>query len=110
MTDFTRKRGDDYPDQFQVLSKTTGLPVDISGYSFLMTIDPDDRPVNSDNNLFQMVGTITNSTSGLVEFQPLASDVDNIGVYYQDIQMTDTAGKIRTVDHGKYEFTQDITK
>lgn len=110
MADIERKRGDTYPINYQVLSATTGLALDISGASFLLTVDPDDKPVNSDNNLFQLVGNITDAPNGLVDFPVSAGQSDNLGFYYHDIQMTDSSGFIRTIDAGKFVFKEDITK
>lgn len=110
MTDITRKRGDTYADEFAITSETTGLAIDITGYSFLLTVDPEKTPADATNNLFQLTGTITSAANGVVEFAPNASQADNVGAYYFDAQLTDTAGRIRTFDSGKYKFVQDVTK
>lgn len=105
-----RRRGDSYADEFEITSETTGQPVDITGFTFLMTVDPEKAPVNSDNNIFQVAGNITDGPNGLVEFAPTAVQTDVLGSYFYDIQMTDTGGRIRTVIAGKYKLVQDITK
>lgn len=110
MTDITRRRGDTYGNEFQIISETTGQPLDITGFSFLLTVDPEPDPLNSDNNVFQITGTITGAATGLVEFAPNATQADNLGAYYYDIQMTDDSGRIRTIQTGKYLLVQDITK
>ena len=110
MTAFTRTRGDTYPDQIQVLSDATSDPVDITGYSFLFTLDTDKAPTDSSTNVYQLTGNIVDAANGKVEFSPSAVQADLIGKYFFDIQMTDTAGKIRTIDKDKYTYTQDITK
>lgn len=110
MTDITRKRGDTYADQFTIKSETTGAAIDITGYSFLLTVDPAKTPADATNNLFQLTGTITDGANGVVEFAPNATQADNVGSYYYDVQLTDGAGRIRTFDSGKYKFVQDVTK
>lgn len=110
MTDITRKRGDTYADEFSVLSGTTGLVIDITGFTFLLTVDTEKNPLDATNNLYQLMGVITDASNGLVEFVPSSSNTDLLGKYYFDIQMTDGAGRIRTIDKGFYKFVQDITK
>lgn len=110
MTDIKRKRGDTYGNEFQVISETTGLAINISGYSFLMTVDPDDDPPGSGANVFQLTGTITDAANGLVEFAPNPTQADNLGSFFYDVQMTDGSGRIRTILDGRYILVQDITK
>lgn len=110
MTDFSRKRGDTYADEIIVTSTTTKLPINITGYTFKLTVDPKKDPVDSSLNLYQLNGTIIDAAAGRVEFAPTAIQADHIGTYYFDVQMIDTLGRIRTIDSGKYVYTQDITK
>lgn len=107
----TRKRGDTYPDIFTITSEQTGEAVDITGYTFLMTVDPEKDPDDATNNLFQLTGTITNASAGVMQFAPSAVQADQeIGTYYYDAQLIDDSGYIRTFESGKYKFVQDITK
>lgn len=110
MTDITRKRGDTYADEFIVKSAATGKPIDITGYSFVMTLDPAKDPTTNANNLYQLTGTILNAAAGRVEFAPSPAQADRVGSFYFDVQMVDGAGRKRTIDGGKYKYTQDITK
>ena len=111
MTDLTRKRGDSFGDEFAATSASTGLVIDITGYTFVLTVDPSSKPTGAGNNLFSVVGSITDAVNGQVEFVPTAVQTDiTPGRYYYDVQMTDTATRIRTIDSGKYEITQDISK
>ena len=110
MTDITRKRGDTYANEWQVTSETTGAVIDISDYTFLLTVDPSKTPADDTTNLFQIVGVITDGENGLVEFAPSPEQADNIGSFFYDLQMTDDSDRVRTIDAGKYKFLQDITK
>ena len=110
MTDLTRKRGDTYADEFLVKSKATGRPIDITGYTFLLTVDPSKVPTSDATNAYQIAGTILSATDGRVEFAPSPVQADRVGVYYFDVQMVDGAGRKRTIDSGKYKYEQDITK
>ncbi len=107
-----RKRGDSFPDEFILFTdaaKTT--PLDITGFSFILTVDPEEAPADASNNLFAVTGTITDGPNGKVEFAPTAVQADvTIQTYFYDIQMTDGGGKIRTIVVGDYDITQDITK
>ena len=110
MSDITRRRGDTYADEFIIKSKSTGLPIDITGYTFVMTLDPAKDPVDSANNVYQLTGTIVNGPAGRVEFVPTASQANQLGSFFYDVQMIDTGGRKRTIVTAKYKYVQDITK
>lgn len=110
MTDITRKRGDTYADEFIIKSAATGLPINITGYSFVLTVDPAQYPTDSSNNKFQLTGTIVDAAAGRVEFAPSALQADNVGRFFYDVQMVDGAGRKRTIVSGKYVMVQDISK
>lgn len=110
MTDIIRKRGDTYANERTVTSAKTGLPINITGYSFILTVDSMKNPSDELTKQFIINGTILDGPNGSVEFAPLLADVDKVGEYYYDIQMIDGAGRKRTIDEGSYIFTQDITK
>lgn len=110
MTDITRKRGDTYADEFIIKSKATGKPLNLSGYSFTMTLDPSKTPADGSTKLYQLVGTIVDAAAGRVEFAPNATQANTVGAYFYDVQMIDGAGRVRTIASGKYKYEQDITK
>jgi hypothetical protein len=110
MTDITRKRGDTYADEFTLTRKSSGLALNITGYSFVLTVDPSAAPADDTNNLYALTGTILDAAAGRVEFAPTAMQADQLGKFYYDVQMTDGAGRKRTIASGKYTYTQDITK
>jgi BppU N-terminal domain len=106
--DIERKRGDTYPIEITVLSD--GVALDITGASFILTVDPVKAPTDALNNLCQLTGVITDAAAGEVSFTPTANQMSPAGKYYFDIQMTDASGAKRTIDAGKFVLTQDITK
>ena len=110
MTAITRKRGDTYADEFTIKSKTTKLPINITGYTFLLTVDPEKAPAAATNNLYQLVGTIVDAAAGRVEFAPSASQANQVGAFFYDVQMVDGAGRKRTIVLDKYKYEQDIGK
>lgn len=111
MTNIVRTRGDTYADEIVVMDADTGGAMDITGHTFILTVDPSRTPADALNNVLSLTGTILDPTAGLVEFAPTAEQADiTPGKYYYDIQMTDDVGRIRTIQSGRYEIKQDITK
>lgn len=110
MSDLERKRGDTYADEIAVTSTITDLPIDITGYSFKLTLDPDKNPIDASGNVYVLTGSIIDAANGIVGFSPSAVEADQLGTFFYDIEMTDGAGKIRTIEKGKYKYLQDITK
>ncbi len=110
MTAITRKRGDTYAETITI-TDTTGAVIDITGYTFKLTVDPEKAPASAANNLFSITGTILSAVAGTVEFAPSALQADQTpGTYYFDIQLIDGAGRIRTIALDKYIVVQDISK
>lgn len=110
MTDITRKRGDTYADVLTI-TDASGAPVDITGYTFKMTLDKSSSPDDATNNLYWLAGTILDAANGVVEFAPAAIQADQPPAsYYYDVEMIDAGGRIRTILSGKYTYKQDITK
>lgn len=107
---FVRKRGDTY--SFTVsLRDAAGAALDITGASFLLTIDPSPTPENAAANVAQLAGTIVGApTLGQVRFDPTAPSVATPGVYFFDVQMTDAGARVRTILAGQWTVEQDITK
>lgn len=111
MVAITRKRGDTYADELVIKSAKTKLPINITGYLFTMTLDPEKAPVGAANNLYSLTGVIVDAAAGRVEFAPTALQADQLpDTYYYDVQMIDGVGRKRTVALDKYKYEQDITK
>lgn len=118
MTDIVRYRGDTSAEEWQIKSRRTGAAVDITGYSFILSVNSDENPTNEDNLEFQITGVITDAATGKVEFvTSLAQSAytgvtftDGISQFYYDIQLTDASGRKRTYDKGLWTVKQDITK
>lgn len=105
-----RKRGDTRPDECTVIDIETGRPVPINGCSFVMTVDTRRAPTDSSTRQYQVIGQIVDGDAGRFNFTPAPAQVDRVGTFYYDIQMTDSAGLVWTLDLDAYIFTQDITK
>lgn len=111
MTIITRRRGDTYADEIIVTSEVTGAAMNVTGYTFKLTVDPSKAPADGTTKLYEVVGTIVDGPAGKVEFAPTEQQANQTpGTYYYDIQMTDGNGRKRTIALDKYVYQQDITK
>ncbi|MGB0749059.1 MAG: hypothetical protein ACPGO3_09960 [Magnetospiraceae bacterium] len=105
-----RYRGDTVAVSF-TFTESDGSAIDLTGGSLLLTVNSEKGPTDTANQLWQIVGTLTDATTGKAEFTPSAVQADlEPKTYYYDIQFTDSAGAIRTMALGKFVVTQDITK
>lgn len=108
MSTIIRYRGDTAPDQFSV-------PYIITGFTFRMTVDTRQDPDDDSTLVYELAGVITDEDNvgvGEFEFSPDATqaDQDPAVVLYYDVEQTDAAGKIKTIDKGKIKYKQDISK
>lgn len=107
--DLCISRGDTAPWEFVV--KEGGAVKDITGFTYKLTVDPIEDPTGAGNNLFELIGTVSVGTDGVVTFSlSLAQSDTTPAVYFYDLQQIDGASAIRTIAKGKFEFKQDITK
>jgi hypothetical protein len=104
-----RYRGDTFPIAIQVKSRVTDEAQDVTGWTFLLTVNSQRAPSSSASQVFQIEGVITDAANGSVEFSPDETQAANTGVMYFDIQAT-INGKIRTLTKDEYIVEQDITK
>ena len=108
----TRFRGDTKADLFTIKT-ANGNAVDITGFTFIMTVNDVENPDGGTpgNILMALVGSITDAFRGEVEFAPTAMEADQVpGSYFYDVEMTDVATRITTIAKGSYVFNQDISK
>lgn len=106
----TRKRGDTKRMVFTIKDPITKEVININAWTaFKMTIDPAKKPVNADNNIGQMDGSLlTDGTDGKVYFVPPGTW--DVGKFYHDAQALDSNSEKHTFVEGKYVIEQDITK
>lgn len=109
MTVVSRKRGDTYADEWIIRSKATGQPKDISGFTFLMTLNKFKNPQSDEPFIYQLVGVVS-AEVGKVSFAPTPEQADRLGSFFYDIQMIDSAGKKRTIELNRYLYNQDVSK
>lgn len=110
MTSITRFRGDTAADTF-FIKNSAGVIVNITGYTFKMTLNPNKAPLDALAQMYQVVGVIADGPGGKVTFTPTALQTDVLaGKYYYDVQMIDTSGAITTIALDAYIYKEDITK
>lgn len=110
MTEITRHRGDTYADEITIKNKKTSKPIDITGYTFILTVDSKRDPIGASTRKYSITGAIVNPTMGKVEFTPTEEQANLVGTFYYDIQMIDNMGRKRTIALDRYTYLQDITK
>lgn len=104
-------RGDSYPLSFTIKDKDSGAAIDLTAGALVMTVNTERDPTDASNELFQLIGVMSDPASGVVEFTPTELHTDqSVGKYYYDIEYTDAAGNVRTIVKSTFAITQDITK
>lgn len=108
----TMHRGDSYPLQRTLKNNKTQAVIDLTGASFLLTVNKEENPTDDSNQLFQVAGVLNDDpTTGIVYFTPTVENTNNPAIkYWYDIQYTDAGGNIRTIAKGEFVITQDVTK
>ena len=104
--DITRFRGDTDPIVFNI--SKTGKPVNLTGSVFTLSVSREQFPATA-SYTFQITGVSSSPLTGQVTFTPILEQVDLLGTYFYDVQMT-TGLAIKTLVSGKIMFNQDITK
>jgi hypothetical protein len=106
-----RYRGDTAADTITEKVRATNLPRDITGYTYLLTLNTLKNPPDDSTQVLQIAGVISDPTSGVVQFPWTALQADQpVATYWYDIERTDTSGRKMTIAKNKYIFRQDITK
>lgn len=102
-------RGDNPAFAFRLVDEA-GAAIDITGFSYTLTVDPSPAPADNTNNIFSLIGVVPTGTDGIVQFQATQSEMDIVGVFFHDVEETNDNGAKRTVISGQFEVRQDITK
>ena len=113
MSEIERHRGDTKPIIFKLWEdKAAGKALNITSFTFRFTVNSEKAPLNTDNELFTLAGSIDGSpTDGRVKFTPTAVNMDlPPKSYFFDFEVTDADGYISTEMLDKFKITQDISK
>ena len=83
-------------------------PIDLTGSSFLHTVDT--QADGEGSELFSIAEFNTLDTTGLVQFLPSVANLTQTpATYFHDVQWTNAASRIRTVINGSYAIGDDIS-
>lgn len=103
----SRYRGDTYPRVYAIKS-AAGAAIDITGWTFALTVNSEENPTDDASQIAQFSGVIQDAAAGTVAF-PFPASIP-AGNHYYDIQSVDASGYIRTHEKGVLVITQDINK
>ena len=103
-------RGDSNAKGF-IIQDSAGAVVDITGFTFKLTVNSEKDPTDQVNEQFSIAGVITDATNGKVAFSPSITDTDIApGKYFYDIEQIDSGGGKSTLLVALALIVQDITK
>ena len=109
MSDIIRHRGDTRRLIYTIMD-ADGVAIDITNWTFKLTVNSEENPTDISNQVDQVAGVITDAAAGKVKFTPSSTMVETAGTFYYDIEAVDTSGGITTLAKGKFLLIQDITK
>jgi hypothetical protein len=93
------------------ITDDAGVDIDVTGWSFKMTVDPDSAPSDNTTKLFDVNAVLVAPVTGDITFQPTAINLALApDTYFYDIEMTTTAPMTRTILKGQFIVGPDITK
>ncbi|MDA3807922.1 MAG: BppU family phage baseplate upper protein [Thiomicrorhabdus sp.] len=105
-TDINRYRGDTKDLVMKLTQDKTVFS--LTGFSAVLGVNSEENPTE-DNCVFKSTATVDAAT-GTLTFPFAVEDVDLVGDFYYDVELTDGAAKTSTIRKGKMVFAQDITK
>ncbi len=103
-------RGDSNAKGF-VRQDSAGVAIDVTGFSFKLTVNSEKDPTNTTNQQFTIIGVLVDAVAGQISFAPTTTDTDIApDTYFYDIEQTDGGGGVATLIIAKCVIVQDITK
>ena len=108
--DLNFNEGDDFPYQITVVD-SDGTAVDLTGYTFYMTVKKKKGDSDTQAILKKTVTSIPDPELGIVTITIDRADTLNFtaGVYPYDIKYKDASGDVRTLLIGYYNLVQGVT-
>lgn len=108
---FSRTKGDTYAIVLNV-KDSAGAAIDVTGYTFLLSVDPSPDPSDDTTREFQLTGTIVDGPNGQISFAPNTSQANQLepGTYFYDIEQVDGSSAVRTIAKGQYIILPQITQ
>jgi len=87
-TKITYYRGDSYPKIFTIKDANTNQVIDLTGYTFIMTVNSLSSPPDDSTEIFFVPGVVDDPALGMVAFTPTSENNNITAVtYYYDVQM-----------------------
>lgn len=88
-----------------------GNAIDISGYTYWLTVKADINDSDADAEVQKQVTTHVDAANGRTDITLTASDTEPLaGNYHYDIQEKTNAGNINTLMHGTLTVREDVTE
>ena len=101
----------DYKDITVTVKDANGDPINITGYTFWLTVKIRETDPDEDAVIQKKVTSHTNPSAGITTFSLDTDDTDIDAKDYQyDIQMKATSGAITTLLRGTFIILQEITQ
>lgn len=80
-------------------------PLDITGYTFQLDVHDIENPPDTTTRVFLLIGTITNATGGVVQFELDSLQADTaVGRYHYILSAVDNIGRDLTIATGRFLF------
>lgn len=95
------------------LKDSAGVAIDITSYTFAMTLNSEEFPINADNEKFAMVGSIVDAATGKFKFTPSQPNADSYeagNTWFFDVEVTDAGGDVGTFAIGTVAMRQGVTQ
>ena len=89
----SRERGDTYPVAM-TMTNPDGTAMDLTDKQVLLTVNTEEDPEDTTNQVFQIVGTITDAEAGKVEFPLTADQADNVGAFFYDVEVSGVSNSV----------------
>ncbi len=111
----SRRRGDTFEVEWLLVDEND-VAVPNSGFNYVLSVNPSPNPSGPTGGPADPVETYrilyTGTGDGLITFAPSAAQADTTaaGVYFYEVEQTDTASAVRTIIRGEWEITEDLAK
>lgn len=104
----TRRRGDTY--RIRIEFTQDGEPLLLDG-TFRLVVTEQSAPAADDTPVMDLAGSIVGvAAGGILDFDPDATDADNVGEFFYEVENTLSGGEIRTILEGPFTMVQDRAK
>ena len=89
---------------------STGKAYNLTGCTLQLSISKLENPATAEDVIQTTTAVIDEALAGKAHFEFANGSFDFVGDYYYDVELTDIAGKTKTIVKSTMKLTQDITK